>query len=154
MRRALATVVAVTLIVVATLAGRPVWEGQGALRDGDAAEARGDHPAAVAAWSRAARWYLPLAPHVGAARRRLAGEPAALAAALADTRTGGDRDVPSIAVALAGLALWLGGCVHFARRAIDADDRFVRGAAASSGALVLAGMVAWVVGLYNAWPSS
>lgn len=153
MRRALATVAAVTVIVLAALVGRAVYEATRALDAGDAAAARGDHPAAVSAWSRAARWHVPFAPHVRAARARLAAEPAALAQVLADTRAGGGRDVPWIATALVGLALWLGGCVHFARRAVDAEDRFVHGAAAASGALVVVGMVAWVVGLYNAWPA-
>jgi hypothetical protein len=155
MRRALVTVAAVTLIVLAALVGRTLYSGTRALHSGDAAAARGDHPAAITAWSRAARWYLPFAPHVAAARERLAdADPAAYARVLADTQAGGGRDVPWIATALVGLALWLGGCVHFARRAVDAEDRFVHRAAAASGALVLVGMVAWVVGLYNAWPAS
>ena len=79
-----------------------------------------------------ARWYLPLAPHaVGVP------EPA-----------GPDR--AWIAVALAGFALWLGGCVAFARRALDAEDRLVPRAAAQAGGMVLAGMVVWLVGLYYA----
>jgi len=80
-----------------------------------------------------ARWYLPLAPHAQAA-------PA-------------PAEVPSrawIAAALAGFALWIGGCVLFARRALDAEDRLVPRAAAQAGALVLAGMVVWAVGLYYA----
>jgi hypothetical protein len=79
----------------------------------------------------AARWWLPLAPY-------------ALGASDGDA-------APSrrwLAVALLGFALWLGGCVAFARRALDAEDRLVPRAAARAGGMVLAGMVVWVVGLY------
>ena len=49
--------------------------------------------------------------------------------------------------ALAGLALWLGGLVHFTRRALDADDRLVPRVAAGAGLVVLVGLVVWVIGL-------
>jgi len=146
------------LIAIAVVAGRAAWQGHTALRDGDAAAARGDRDAAIAAWTRAARWYLPFAPHVAAARARLAAArgtaaEGALAVVRADTRIGAGRSLPWIATALCGFALWLGGCVHFARRALDDEDRFVQRAAAAAGVLVLVGVVVWVVGLYNAWPA-
>jgi len=155
MRRTLATVAAIAVVVIAALVLRVVIAGRAALRAGDEAAARGDAASAIAGWERAARWYLPLAPHVAAARQRLdaAGADEALARVSAETRVGAGRSLPWIATALVGYALWLGGCVHFARHAIDGDDRFVRRAASASGALVLVGMIVWVVGLYNAWPA-
>jgi hypothetical protein len=53
-------------------------------------------------------------------------------------------------LALAGFGLWIGGCVHFARRGVDAQDRLVRRAAAAAGGMVVVGMLVWVLGLYNA----
>lgn len=71
MRRKLAWTAAVVAAVLGALAIRAVWEGRGALHAGDEAAARGDREAAVEGWRRAARWYLPLAPHVGDAYDRL-----------------------------------------------------------------------------------
>lgn len=225
MRRKLAIAAAVTLVVLGALVTRAVWEGRRALAEGDAAAARDDVPAAIDGWRRAARWYVPMAPHVDDAYARLrrvaehADRPqTALAAwrairssalatrwlvtphddlrALADRRIatlmarerlGLDAEIandpdlirgaapdagatleereafylgqlatppgPSTAwvvIALTGFALWIGGCVHFARRGLDADDRLVRRVAGASGALFLVGVVVWVVGLYNA----
>lgn len=210
MRRKLAIAAAFTVVVLGALVTRAVWEGRRALAEGDAAA---DPAAAIDAWRRAARWYVPLAPHVDDAYARLrrtaedadrAGDTrTALAAwrairssalatrwlvtphddlrALADRRiaalmaadpagapdagaTVADREAfharrlaatpgPSptwVVIALTGFALWIGGCVHFARRALDADDRLVRRAAGASGALFLVGVVVWAVGLYNA----
>ena len=87
---------------------------------------------AVGAGVAAARWWLPLAPH---ALPRAAGE--------APSRTW-------VIVALVGFGLWLGGCIAFARRGLDAQDRLVPRAAAQAGGMVLAGMVVWLVGLYYA----
>lgn len=87
---------------------------------------------AVGAAIAAARWWLPLAPH---ALPRAAAE--------APSRTW-------VIVALVGFGLWLGGCVAFARRGLDAQDRLVPRAAAQAGGMVLAGMVVWLVGLYYA----
>jgi hypothetical protein len=81
----------------------------------------------------AARWWLPLAPHA----LPRAGEVAAPARAW-------------VIVALLGFGLWLGGCVAFARRGLDTQDRLVPRAAAQAGGMVLAGMVVWLVGLYYA----
>ncbi|MEM9492553.1 MAG: hypothetical protein AAGC55_25620, partial [Myxococcota bacterium] len=50
---------------------RAVWDGSSALSAGDAALQRGDTEEAIALWRRAARWYVPLAPHVGRAYERL-----------------------------------------------------------------------------------
>lgn len=61
-------------IVVATLGAlaiRVVVEGRGALAEGDEAAAAGRTDDAIAAWETAARWYLPLAPHVDEAYARL-----------------------------------------------------------------------------------
>lgn len=63
-----AIVLGVCLGVVVT---RAVWEGRGALHDGDGAFEEGDNQEAIRWWRRAARWYVPLAPHVGDAYDRL-----------------------------------------------------------------------------------
>jgi hypothetical protein len=85
---AVAIVVGVCLGVVVT---RAVWEGQSALSDGDAASERGEKLEAINKWRRAARWYVPLAPHVGKAYDRLEDM-------AATARTNGD-----VAVELAAL---------------------------------------------------
>lgn len=205
MRRKLAIAAAVTAIVVGVLVTRAIWEGRSALHDGDAAAAHGDTGAAIDLWRRAARWYVPLAPHVDDAYDRL--EAAAVEAdrrgqtetelaawrgirssvlatrwlitphadrlARADQRiaslmgsqpgsSGGEafyleqlrrEDAPSlpwVVVALGGFGLWIGGCAHFVRRGLDAEDRLIRRAASASGGMVVIGLVVWVVGLYNA----
>jgi hypothetical protein len=89
--------------------------------------------AAIGAVVAVARWWLPLAPHA-LPRAAPVAEP---------SRTW-------VIVALCGFALWLGGCVAFARRGLDAQDRLVPRAAAQAGGMVLAGMVVWLVGLYYA----
>jgi hypothetical protein len=76
-------VVAVCLGVVVT---RAIWQGRSALARGDVAAAAGRHREAIEEWGRAARWYLPGAPHVGRAYDRLE----ALARA-AEAR--GERDI-------------------------------------------------------------
>jgi hypothetical protein len=66
---------AAALVVVGFCAGvvvtRAVWEGRVALADGDRALAAGDREGAIRWWRRAARWYVPLAPHVASAYDRL-----------------------------------------------------------------------------------
>ncbi len=57
--------------VLGVLLTRAFWDGRQALADGDAALARGDEAQAVTRWRRAARWYVPGAPHVATAYRRL-----------------------------------------------------------------------------------
>jgi hypothetical protein len=71
MRRKLIIGAIVVVFVLGVLVTRAVWEGRGALADGDAALARGDTRTAIEHWSRAARWYAPLAPHVEQAYERL-----------------------------------------------------------------------------------
>jgi hypothetical protein len=61
-------VVGFCLAVVVT---RAVWQGRGALDDGDSALAAGDTEEAIRQWRRAARWYVPFAPHVSDAYDRL-----------------------------------------------------------------------------------
>jgi hypothetical protein len=50
---------------------RAVWQGGSALDDGDTAFVVGDNEEAIRWWRRAARWYVPLAPHVSDAYDRL-----------------------------------------------------------------------------------
>jgi hypothetical protein len=65
---ALAVVIAFCAGVVVT---RAVWQGRSALDDGDRAFSAGDSDEAIRWWRRAARWYVPLAPHVADAYDRL-----------------------------------------------------------------------------------
>jgi len=121
-----------------------VWEGRRALAAGDAALAAGDRSGAEAAWRRAEAWRVPLAPHVAEARARLGGHA---------PQDAPRRPAPStgwLAVAVIGLALWLGGAAQFARRGLGEGDRLVRRDAAASAALVAIGLVTWMLGLYNA----
>lgn len=78
-----AIVVGFCLAVVVT---RAVWQGRAALDDGDRALAAGDSEEAIRGWRRAARWYVPLAPHVSDAYDRLEAL-AALAEKKGDLRT-------------------------------------------------------------------
>ena len=71
MRRRLAWVVAIVVAALAALALRVVIEGRAALARGDKAMAEHHVVDAIAAWQTAARWYLPLAPHVDDAYDRL-----------------------------------------------------------------------------------
>lgn len=87
---AVAVVVGLCLGVVVT---RAVWEGRSALTKGDEAAERGDSREAIRWWRRAARWYVPLAPHVGSAYERLEAQAVAAEAA-------GDRET--------ALAAWRG----------------------------------------------
>lgn len=66
---AAAVIVGLCLGVVVT---RAIWQGRSRVAEGDRAMARGKIDTAVLSWSRAARWYVPLAPHVGQAHHRLA----------------------------------------------------------------------------------
>jgi len=145
MRRAL-IVLAISLVCAGAVVARSVWEGQRALAAGDAAAARGDRAAATAAWRRAAEWTVPLAPHVAAARSRLAD---ANAIPAGSSGRGGPA-APWTVLALVGLSLWIGGAVHFARRGLDDAERVVARDAGAAAALVALGLVAWMVGLYLA----
>ncbi|HTE51476.1 MAG TPA: hypothetical protein VK698_11570 [Kofleriaceae bacterium] len=71
MRRRLAAVALVIGFCAGVVVTRAVWQGRGALDDGDRAFAAGDHEEAIRWWRRAARWYVPLAPHVADAYDRL-----------------------------------------------------------------------------------
>ncbi len=213
MRRKLliaATVVGVCLGVVVT---RAVWEGRSALARGDAAQEAGNTTEAIVWWRRAARWYVPLAPHVGRAYDRLEslakqaetkGDiPTALAAwrgvrgSILATRSffvphssrlepanrriaalmarsepssvdpGKNEqqradwhyallardEAPSVfwsIIAIFGFGLWVGGGVLMALRGVSREDTLVARQAAIAGALVLSGLVIWLLGLYNA----
>ncbi len=72
MRRKLVTAAIVAAVVIGALVTRAIWEGRSALHAGDEAMANGDVAGAIDGWRRAARWYVPLAPHVGDAYDRLA----------------------------------------------------------------------------------
>jgi hypothetical protein len=62
---------AVVVAVLGALAIRVVIEGRNALADGDAWMLRGKTGEAIRAYESAARWYLPLAPHVDEAYDKL-----------------------------------------------------------------------------------
>jgi hypothetical protein len=55
--------------------------------------------------------------------------------------------LPFAALALAGLALWLGSAVAFVRRGLDAGLRLQRGPAIAAGVLFVVGLALFVVGL-------
>lgn len=63
-----AAVLGATLGVIVT---RSFWGGITALSRGDDALTAGDSEEAIRHWRRAARWYVPAAPHVGQAYERL-----------------------------------------------------------------------------------
>ena len=69
-RGALAVLVAV-LLALALVTGRALVAGEGELAAADGALRRSDLPAAIDHARRAARWYVPGAPHVAAAYARL-----------------------------------------------------------------------------------
>jgi hypothetical protein len=76
-RRSIAVLV-VVFLCLGVLVTRAFWEGGDALARGDQAHEAGDPAAAIRWWRRAARWYVPLAPHVDKAYQRM--EALALAA--------------------------------------------------------------------------
>lgn len=69
-RRTLIVLVSI-LLCLGVVSVRALWEGRNALQRGDSALAEGDSEGAVRWWRRAARWYLPLAPHVEPAYDKL-----------------------------------------------------------------------------------
>lgn len=71
MKRKIISVAIVLGVCLGVVVTRAIWEGQSALSDGDAASERGERLEAITKWRRAARWYVPLAPHVGKAYDRL-----------------------------------------------------------------------------------
>lgn len=70
-RRQIILVVATVFLCFAVLSARALWEGRDALDKGQTAMAEGDGESAVRWLRRAARWYVPLAPHVGEAYESL-----------------------------------------------------------------------------------
>jgi len=71
MRRRVATGVVVVALCLGVVATRAVWEGRDALERAASALAAGDRLEAVRWYRRAARWYVPLAPHVSRAYDQL-----------------------------------------------------------------------------------
>lgn len=71
MRRALAALLLVALVGAGVVATRAIWEGRSALAEGERARERGDAAEATRRFRRAARWYVPGAPHVRQAYDRL-----------------------------------------------------------------------------------
>ena len=209
-RRTVAIVGAVIAGLLAVLITRAVWQGRSALAAGDELAADGKLDRAVQKWSRAARWYVPLAPHVGDALDRLreagtaseeAGDPvtaliawrgvrssvmatrsfytpnrdrlaeandkiATLMAALEGAEADPTRDEPERAawhlallkrpvgpsvgfslLAIFGFVLWIGAAFWFAWSAIDENDRLIKPIAVRSAALILIGLLLWLLGL-------
>jgi hypothetical protein len=72
MRRKLVIVAICVGLCLGVVVTRAVWEGRAALAEGDRALTAGDADLAVTWYRRAARWYVPGAPHVGRAYDRLA----------------------------------------------------------------------------------
>lgn len=70
-RRKLLIGLATVFLCFGVITIRAMWEGQSALSRGDDAHLKGDSEEAVRWWRRSARWYVPLAPHVGRAYDRL-----------------------------------------------------------------------------------
>ena len=212
MKRKLVTAAIVVGFCLAVVVTRAVWQGRGALDEGDRALEANDSEEAIRGWRRAARWYVPFAPHVSDAYDRLEAL-AQLAEKKGDLRTAlaawqGVRgsilatrsfytpheerlapanhkiaelmakldpsppaemsgpqlaawhyellardESPSVVwslVALIGFALWIGGGILFAVRGVSADDRLVRRPAITAGVAIMAGLVVWLLGLYNA----
>lgn len=71
MRRRIAVIALVVGFCGGVVVTRAVWQGRSALDDGDRAFEDGDNEEAIRWWRRAARWYVPLAPHVADAYDRL-----------------------------------------------------------------------------------
>lgn len=71
MKKRLITIAVVAGLCLGVVVTRAVWEGRAALEHAGEALAAGDAHEAVALYRRAARWYVPLAPHVGRAYDQL-----------------------------------------------------------------------------------
>ena len=71
MKRKLIAALLVFGVCLGVVVTRAVWEGRSALERADEAAARGELTEAITWYRRAARWYVPLAPHVGRAYDRL-----------------------------------------------------------------------------------
>ncbi len=158
--------IAIVVAGLGALAVRVVVEGRSALAEGDEAMTNKRYSDAIAAWERAARWYLPGAPHVDEAYDRL------LEVARRDHSPAAWRAIRS--AALASRSLWTphAGDLAEANAAIAqlaADDpdaalaggddratrlawhevRLARDPRPSTGAAPLAilGIAAWLTGL-------
>ncbi len=161
----------VAAIVIATfgsLAIRVVVEGRSALAEGNEAAAAGRIDDAIAAWESAARWYLPLAPHVDEAYARLielatqrgvrglAAWRAVRSAALATRHmwTPHAEDLAAADAKIADLAsrdpqgAAAGGPDAETRRRFH-TERLARDPRPSTGAVILAivGLAAWIAGI-------
>lgn len=214
LRRKLLAFLAIAGVCLGVVVTRAAWYGRRALARGDAAMAERQPLAAIDHWRRAARWYVPLAPHVEDAYQRLESlarvaesqgdvttalaawrgvrhsvlstrawytphaqhlAPANRRIAALMARIEAERanptlepapereafhyqllqratlpSVPWVVVALLGFAIWLGGALVFALRAVSADDRLRWRTAARAGALVLGGLILWMTGLFLA----
>lgn len=71
MRRRLVVWALVIAFAGGVVLTRAVWQGRSALEQGDVAFQAGDNEEAIRWWRRAARWYVPFAPHVADAYSRL-----------------------------------------------------------------------------------
>jgi len=199
---------AIVLATLGAMAIRVVVEGRTALAEGDEAAADGRTDEAIVGWETAARWYLPLAPHVDEAYARMtelatergargldawrAVRSAALATrhlwtphgddlAAANTKiaelasrdpegaaaAGPDAETRrrfhagrlardprpgtgAVVLAIVGIACWLTGIGVLLRRGFDAAGHPARRPALVGGAVTVAGLAAWALGLYNA----
>jgi len=213
MKRKLAAGCLIAALCLGVVVTRAVWEGRNALDRASAELERGELVEAITWYRRAARWYVPLAPHVGRAYDRLEQiaqqaernddvdtalaawrgvrssikatrsfytpqshrlDPAnrriaALMARVEDPALDPgkteeqraqwhyqllDRDeAPSVLwsiIALLGFGAWLGGGVLFAMRGVSAEDKLDGRTAATAGLIVAAGLIVWMIGLYNA----
>lgn len=148
--RAVVLALGIALAGLGALAVRVVVAGNAALADGDAAK---DPAEAIAAWERAARWYLPLAPHVDAAYARLeavgslAAARAIRSAALA---TGSHEAARRRADAIIATALAADPRGADALPAADRAAWHAARLAADPGThapLAVAGLVLWLAGL-------
>jgi hypothetical protein len=135
------------------------------------ADAHHDRPGALLAW-RAIRssalatrsFFQPYAAELDAANERIAilmaaeekatdprqDEEARRQAELALLVRDDSPNLGFTVLALAGFAAWVGGGFWFARRGVSADDQLDRRTAIRSGLLVAAGLLLWMLGLYNA----
>ncbi len=152
MVRALA-ILLVVLGLAGALAIRVVIAGRDALADGDAAAARGRPGEAIREDESAARWYLPLAPHVDEAYARLrelaaSSDPAvslaawrAIRGAARATRSMWTPHASDLAAADAAIAARSVAVPGAATTDVAWHrDRLARDARAGIGALVLAGL--------------
>jgi hypothetical protein len=136
-----------------------------------AADDKGDAPLALEAW-RAVRssvlatrsLWTPFPEALEAANQRIAALMAKQELAADPAKDEAERramhlgfllrdEAPSVAwslVALAGFAMWVGGGFLFARKGVTAEDRLDRRNAIRAAVLIAAGLVVWMLGLYQA----